>query len=83
MINFEYNDTMKRWDVKIPFTLETDGYKEEGFQTVASISEDDKVIFHRDIHLTLMRQILLAWDEFSLQFVEDELARDERYHNGI
>jgi len=72
MINFEYNDTMKRWDVKIPFTLETDGYKEEGFQTVASISEDDKVIFHRDIHLTLMRQILLAWDEFSLQITENE-----------
>ena len=72
MINFEYNDTMIRWDVKIPFTLETDGYKEKGFQTVASISEDDKVIFHRDIHLTLMRQILLAWDEFSLQITENE-----------
>ena len=72
MINFEYNDTMKRWDVKIPFTLETDGYKEEGFQTVASISEDDKVIFHRDIHLTLMRQILLGWDEFSIETIEDE-----------
>lgn len=72
MINFEYNDTMKRWDVKIPFTLETNDYKEEGFQTVASISEDDKVIFHRDIHLTLMRQVLLAWDEFSLQITENE-----------
>ena len=72
MINFEYNDTMKRWDVKIPFTLETNDYKEEGFQTVASISENDKVIFHRDIHLTLMRQILLAWDEFSLQITENE-----------
>ena len=72
MINFEYNDTMKRWDVKIPFTLETNDYKEEGFQTVASISENDKVIFHRDIHLTLMRQVLLAWDEFSLQITENE-----------
>tara|TARA_R100000700_G_C3175311_1_gene150108 strand:+ start:1742 stop:1969 length:228 start_codon:yes stop_codon:yes gene_type:complete len=72
MINFEYNDTMKRWDVKIPFTLKTNDYKEEGFQTVASISEDDKVIFHRDIHLTLMRQVLLAWDEFSLQITENE-----------
>ena len=72
MINFEYNDTMKRWDVKIPFTLETNDYKEEGFQTVASISEDDKVIFHRDIHLTLMRQVLLALDEFSLQITENE-----------
>ena len=72
MINFKYNDIMKRWDVRIPFTLKTDDYKEEGFQIVASISEDDKVTLHRDIHLTLMKQIIMNWDEFSLQITENE-----------
>lgn len=72
MINFKYNDIMKRWDVKIPFTLKTDTYKEDGFQTVASISENNKITLHRDVNLTLMRQILLSWDEFSLQIVEEE-----------
>ena len=72
MIEFKYNDVMKRWDVLVPFTLKTEGYKEEGHQHVASISEDNKITVHKDVHLILMRQILLGWDEFSLEIVEDE-----------
>ena len=72
MIKFDYNDVMNRWDVKIPFILKTDEYKEEGYQHIASISEDSKITLHKDVNLTLMKQILLQWDEFSLELTEEE-----------
>ena len=72
---FKYNDIMNRWDVNIPFTLKTDNYKEDGVQHVASISESKgeyKITLHKDINITLMRQILLNWDEFLLELTEEE-----------
>ena len=69
MVQFEYNDVMKRYDVKVPFTLAG----ESDVVTVASITEDEesKITLHRDISIKLLRRILLSWDEY-----EHQMARE-------
>ena len=61
MVQFEYNDVMKRHDVKVPFSLAG----ESDVVVVASITEENNVILHRDLSIKLLRQILLSWDEHS------------------
>ena len=68
MVQFEYNGVMKRYDVKVPFSLAG----ESDMATVASISEDSRITLHRDLSLKLLRQILLVWDEY-----EHQLSREE------
>ena len=61
MVQFEYNGVMKRYDVKVPFTLAG----ESDMITVASISEDEesRITVHRDLSIRLLKQIILEWDE--------------------
>ena len=59
MVQFEYNGVMKRHDVKVPFSLAG----ESDMVMVASITEENKIILHRDLSIKLLRQILLSWDE--------------------
>ena len=61
MVQFDYNDIMKRHDVKVPFSLAG----ESDVVVVASITEENNVILHRDLSIKLLRQILLSWDEHS------------------
>ena len=61
MIQFEYNRTMKRYDVKVPYNLADEGQE---MIMVATISENNKINLHKEISLKLMRQILLNWDEY-------------------
>ena len=63
MIQFKYNDTMKRYDVKLPYTL----VNEKSMVTVAYISEDNKLTMHRELSLDLVKKIVLEWDEYSHQ----------------
>ena len=78
MVQFKYNDIMKRYDVKVPFTLAD----ESDMVTVASITEDKeaKVTLHRDLSIKLLRQILLHWDEYEHQMTRDldELFDDKK-----
>ena len=69
MVQFEYNDVMKRYDVKVPFTLAG----ESDVVTVASITEDEesKITLHRDISIKLLRRILLSWDEYVHQMTRE------------
>ena len=69
MVQFKYNNVMKRYDVKVPFTLAD----ESDMVTVASITEDKeaKVTLHRDLSIKLLRQILLHWDEYEHQMTRD------------
>ena len=59
MILFEYDGVMKRYNVKVPFTLAG----ESSMVTVASISEDERITVHRELSLKLMHQIILQWEE--------------------
>jgi len=78
MIQFEYNNVMKRYDVKVPFVLA----EEQDMIVVASISEDEetRITLHRDLSLKLLKQIILRWDEYEYQMSRefDELLEDKR-----
>ena len=63
MIRFDYDSIMKRHNVIVPFTLAG----ETSETTVASISEDERLTTHRELKISLVRQILLAWDEYEYQ----------------
>ena len=63
MIQFKYDSIMKRHNVIVPFTLAG----ETSETTVASISEDNRLTTHRELKISLVRQILLAWDEYEYQ----------------
>ena len=63
MVQFEYDGVMKRYNVKVPFSLAG----ESDMAMVASISEDSRITLHRDLSLKLLRQILLVWDEYEHQ----------------
>ena len=63
MVQFDYNAVMKRYDVKVPFTLA----EEQDVVVVASISEDNRITLHREVSLKLLRQVLLVWDEYEHQ----------------
>jgi hypothetical protein len=75
MVQFEYNGVMKRYDVKVPFSLAG----ESDMAMVASISEDSRITLHRDLSLKLLRQILLVWDEYEHQLSRelDDLLEDK------
>ena len=63
MVRFDYDGIMKRYNVVVPFTLAG----ETSETTVASISEDNRLTTHRELKISLVRQILLAWDEYEYQ----------------
>ena len=75
MIQFEYDSIMKRYNVKVPFTLAG----ESSNVTVASISETNRITVHRELSVKLMHQILLNWDEYQHQITRelDELLDDK------
>ena len=59
MVRFDYDSVMNRYNVIVPFTLAG----ETSETTVASISEDNRLTTHRELKLSLVRQILMHWDE--------------------
>ena len=67
MVQFEHDNIMKRYNVKVPFTLAG----ESSEVTVASISEDKeaRITVHRELSVRLMHQILLQWDEYEHQMI--------------
>ena len=67
MIQFEYDSIMKRYNVLVPFTLAG----ESSNVTVASISEDDRLTLHRELKISLVRQILMSWDEYEHQMTRE------------
>ena len=60
MVQFEYDGVMKRYNVKVPFTLAG----ESDMITIASISEDEepKITVHRELSLRLIKQVIMMWD---------------------
>ena len=67
MIQFKYDGVMKRYNVKVPFTLAG----ESSMVAVASISETSRITLHREISMKLLRQIILQWDEYEHQMSRD------------
>ena len=59
MVQFEYDGVMKRYNVKVPFTLAG----ESSDVTIAAISENNRITLHRELSIKLLQQVLLSWDE--------------------
>ena len=80
MVQFEYDGVMKRYNVKVPFTLAG----ESSMVTIASISEDNRITLHRELRINLVRQILLNWDEYEHLMTRelDELLDDSDEPNN-
>ena len=76
MIQFEYDQVMKRYNVTVPFTLAG----ETSHVTVASISEDNRLTMHRELRIDLVRQILMHWDEYEHQMTRelDDLLNNKK-----
>ena len=67
MIQFEYDGVMKRYNVKVPFTLAG----ETSEKTIGRISEDNRLTLLRELRLDLVRQILMHWDEYEHQITRE------------
>ena len=76
MIQFDYDGIMKKYNVKVPFTLAGESSR----ATVASISEDNRITLHRELKIDLVRQILMHWDEYEHQMTRelDELIDNKQ-----
>ena len=62
MIQFKYDSIMKRYEIKVPSSLA--GI--ESKVTVGHIDEEveSNITIYRELTITLLRQILLHWDEY-------------------
>jgi len=74
MIQFEYDGVMKRYNVKVPFTLAG----ESSDVTIAAISEDNRITLHRELSIKLLQKVLLSWDEYEhMKIMEAEREAGE------
>ena len=67
MVQFEYDGVMKRYNVKVPFTLAG----ESSMITIAAISENNRITLHRELSIKLLQQVLLGWSEYEHQMTRE------------
>ena len=69
MIRFDYDSIMKRYEIKVPSSLAG----VESKVTVGHIDEEieSNITVYRELTITLLRQILLHWDEYQHQMTRD------------
>ena len=69
MIQFKYDSIMKRYEIKVPSSLA--GI--ESMVTVGHIDEEveSNITVYRELTITLLRQILLHWDEYQHQMTRE------------
>ena len=81
MVQFEYDGVMKRYNVKVPFTLAG----ESSMVTIAAMSDTNRITLHREVSIKLLRQVLLSWDEYEHQMtkeLDDLFDEDETKKKG-
>ena len=81
MIQFEYDSTMKRYNILVPFSLAG----VESKVTVGHIDEEveSNITVYRELTITLLRQILMHWDEYVHQMsreLQDMLDDKPKFH---
>ena len=70
MIQFDYDSTMKRYDILVPSSL-------AGIQSMVTVGHIDEevesnITIYRELTITLLRQILLHWDEYAHQMSREK-----------
>jgi len=80
MVQFEYDGVMKRYNVRVPFTLAG----ESSMITIAAISETNSITLHRELSIKLLQQVLLNWDEYEYLMTRelDELIEPKTKKKG-
>ena len=80
MVQFVYDGVMKRYNVKLPFTLAG----ESSMVTIASVSEQNRITLHRELSIKLLQQVLLSWNEYEHQMTRelDELLEPKNKKKG-
>ena len=65
MVKFKHDSAMKRHEIKVPYSLA--GVK--SMVAVGHIDEeaDSNITLYRELSITLLRQILMHWDEYKHQ----------------
>ena len=81
MIQFKYDSVMKRYEIKVPSSLAG----VESKVTVGHIDEEveSNITVYRELTITLLRQILLHWDEYQHQMtreLQDMLDDKPKFH---
>ena len=81
MIQFEYDSTMKRYNILVPFSLAG----VESKVTVGHIDEEveSNITIYSELTITLLRQILMHWDEYVHQMsreLQDMLDDKPKFH---
>ena len=69
MVQFDYDREEKKYDVLVPQIKEG----EESMLIVAHIDEKNKITVTREIHISLLRTILLHWDEYEFQLTKGDI----------
>ena len=69
MIQFKYDSIMKRYDVLVPYSL-------AGVKSMVAVGHIDEevesnITVYRELTITLLRQILLHWDEYLHQMTRE------------
>ena len=78
MIKFDYDSKMKRYDILVPSSL-------AGIQSMVTVGHIDEevesnITVYRELTNTLLRQILLHWDEYLHQMSKElqEMLNDDK-----
>jgi hypothetical protein len=69
MVQFDYDKEMKRYYVLVPQIIAN----EESMLIVAHIDEYNKITVTKEIHVSLLRTILLHWDEYEFQLTKGDI----------
>ena len=79
MVQFDYDKEMKRYYVLVPQeklgitrTFSADKI-EDSMLIVAHIDEYNKITVTKEIHISLLRTILLHWDEYEFQLTKGDI----------
>ena len=69
MVKFNYDSTMKRHEIKVPYSL-------AGVESMVAVGHIDEevesnITVYRELTITLLRQILLYWDEYLHQMTRE------------
>ena len=81
MIQFEYDSIMKRHEIYVPASL-------AGIQSMVAVGHIDEevesnITIYRELTITLLRQILLHWDEYLHQMsreLQEMLDDKPKFH---
>ena len=81
MIQFKYDGVMKRYEIYVPASL-------AGIESMVAVGHIDEevesnITIYRELTITLLRQILLHWDEYLHQMsreLQEMLDDKPKFH---